>query len=47
MTLSSLSKFYVDIRTRLEGGKIMPLTQARITLKRMARRKRAKKRKKR
>lgn len=47
MTLRSLSKFYVDIRIRLEGGKITPLPQARVALKRMARRERAKKRKKR
>ena len=34
-TLKSLSKFYVELRVRLEGGKITPLTRARVALKRM------------
>ncbi|MFW6147195.1 MAG: hypothetical protein ACOC6B_02260 [Thermodesulfobacteriota bacterium] len=38
LTLTSLSKFYADIRIRLEGGKITPLTQARVAFKRMIRR---------
>jgi hypothetical protein len=29
LTLKSLSKFYVELRVRLEGGKITPLTRAR------------------
>jgi hypothetical protein len=33
--LQSLSKFYGEIRIRLEGGKITPLTRARVALKRM------------
>ncbi len=37
LTLKSLSKFYVDIRVRLEGGKITPLTRARVALKRILR----------
>jgi hypothetical protein len=32
--LKSLSKFYVDLRVRLEGGKITALTKARVALKR-------------
>jgi hypothetical protein len=36
--LKSLSKFYVELRIRLEGGKITPLTRARVTLKRMLQR---------
>jgi hypothetical protein len=31
----TLSKFYVEVRIRLEGGKITPLTHARVALKRM------------
>jgi hypothetical protein len=38
LTLKSLSKFYVDIRARLEGRKITPLTRARVGLKRIVRR---------
>jgi hypothetical protein len=34
----SLSKFYVEVRIRLEGGKITPLTRARVKLKRMLQR---------
>jgi hypothetical protein len=33
--LKSLSKFYVELRIRLEGGKITPLMRARAALKRM------------
>lgn len=36
--LKSLSNFYVELRIRLEGGKITPLTRARVALKRMLRR---------
>jgi hypothetical protein len=43
MTLRSLSRFYVDIRVRLEGGKATPLTRARQSLKRIIRGKRRKK----
>ena len=35
--LKSLSKFYVELRIRLEGAKITPLTRARVALKRMLR----------
>jgi len=37
-TLRALSRFYVDLRVRLEGGRITPLTRARVTLKRIFRR---------
>jgi hypothetical protein len=36
--LKSLSKFYVEIRIRLEGGKITPLMRARAALKRILQR---------
>jgi len=36
--LKSLSRFYVELRIRLEGGKITPLTRVRVALKRMLRR---------
>jgi hypothetical protein len=36
--LKSLSKFYVELRIRLEGGKITSLTRARVMLKRMLQR---------
>jgi len=36
--LKSLSRFYVEIRIRLEGGKITPLTRTRVALKRILRR---------
>jgi hypothetical protein len=36
--LKSLVNFYVELRIRLEGGKITPLTRARVALKRMLRR---------
>lgn len=35
LTLKSLSKFYVEIRVPLEGGKITPLARARVAIKRM------------
>jgi len=35
LTLKSLSLFYVELRVRLEGGRITPLTRARVALKRM------------
>jgi len=38
LTLSSLSKFYVEIRVRFEGGTITPLTRARVALKGILRR---------
>ena len=38
LTLKSLSKFYVELRVRLEGGRITPLTRVRVALKRMLRR---------
>jgi hypothetical protein len=37
LTLNSLSRFYLDIRIRLEGGKITFMTRARLALKRMTR----------
>ncbi|MBI5602134.1 MAG: hypothetical protein HY879_02145 [Deltaproteobacteria bacterium] len=39
-TLKSLSQFYVEFRVRFEGGKITPLTKARVALKRVMGRKR-------
>ena len=36
--LKSLSKFYVELRIRLEGGKITPLKRVRVALKRMLQR---------
>ena len=44
LTLRSLSRFYVEIRVRLEGGKVSPLTRARVALKRIVRSKRTRKR---
>jgi hypothetical protein len=35
LTLDSLSKFYVEIRVRVEGGTITPLTRMRAILKEM------------
>jgi hypothetical protein len=35
VSLKSLSLFYVELRVRLEGGSITPLTRARVALKRM------------
>ena len=35
LILRSLSRFYVDMRIRMEGGKITPLTRARATLNRV------------
>jgi hypothetical protein len=42
-TLNSMSKSYVDIRIRLEGGKMTPLTRAKLAWKKINRRHRAKK----
>jgi hypothetical protein len=39
ITLRALSKFYVQLRVRLEGGRITPLTRARVALKRIIGRK--------
>ena len=44
LTLKSLSRFYVELRVRFEGGRITPLTRARVALKRMLRRMRTGKR---
>jgi hypothetical protein len=33
--LKSLSRFYVELRIRLEGGKITPFTRARVALRRI------------
>ena len=38
--LKSLSKFYIELRIRLEEGKITPLTRARVVLRRMLQRSR-------
>ena len=38
LMLRSLSRFYVELRVRLEGGRITPLTRARVALKRILRR---------
>jgi hypothetical protein len=38
LTLKSLSMFYVELRVRLEGGRITPLTRARVALRRLLRR---------
>lgn len=43
IALKSLSKFYVDIRIRLEGGKMTPLMRAKHAWRRISRRNRAKK----
>jgi hypothetical protein len=45
LTLRSLSRFYVDIRIRLEGGKVTPLMRARVALKRVLHRKGKRKKK--
>ena len=37
LTLRLLSRFYVDVRVRLEGGKATPLTRARQSLQRIIR----------
>jgi len=44
LTLRSLSGFYVEVRARLEGRRITPLTRARVALKRILRRMRTTKR---
>jgi len=43
--LESLSQFYVQFRVRFEGGKITPLTRAKVALKKAIRRKKKKKKK--
>jgi hypothetical protein len=35
LTLNSLSRFYVEVRIRLEGGRLTPLMRARMALKRI------------
>jgi hypothetical protein len=37
LTLRSLSRFYAELRVRFEGGRITPLTRARVALKRIRR----------
>ena len=43
LTLKLLSRFYVELRVRFEGGRITPLTRARVGLRRVLRRMRTKK----
>lgn len=43
LILRSLSRFYVEMRIRMEGGKITPLTRARAALNRVIHRKRKRK----
>ncbi len=38
LVLRSLSRFYVELRVRFEGGRITPLMRARVALKRVVRR---------
>jgi hypothetical protein len=38
LTLRSLSRLYIELRVRLEGGRITPLMQVRVILKRILRR---------
>lgn len=38
LTLRSLSRFYVELRIRLEGGRVTPLTRMRVVLKQLLRR---------
>ena len=38
LTLRSLSMFHVELRVRLEGGRITPLTRMRVALKQIVRR---------
>ena len=45
LALRSLSRFYVDIRIRLEGGKVTPLMRDRVALKRVLHRKGKRKKK--
>ncbi|HEU4341210.1 MAG TPA: hypothetical protein VFU31_06540 [Candidatus Binatia bacterium] len=35
LTLQPLSKFYVEVRVRLEGGRITPLTRAKVAVNRI------------
>ena len=46
LILNSLSRFYAQLRVRLEGRKITPLTRARVKVKRILRPKRTRRRKK-
>lgn len=39
-SLNALARFYVELRVRLEGGKVTPLTKAKMAIKRITRRKR-------
>jgi hypothetical protein len=41
LTLKSLSRFYVEVRVRLEGGRITPLMRMRVAFKRILHRIRA------
>jgi hypothetical protein len=43
LMLQSLSRFYAEVKVRFEGGRITPLTRARMALKRVLHRKRTKK----
>jgi hypothetical protein len=45
IVLESLSQFYVQFRVRFEGGKITPLTRARVALKKAIHRKKEKRKK--
>ena len=45
LTLKPLSRFYVDMRIRLEGGKVTPLMRARVALNRVVHRKGKRKKK--
>ena len=38
LTLRHLSRFYIELRVRLEGGRITPLDRARVAAKRLLRR---------
>lgn len=38
LTLGSLSRFYIELRVHLEGGRITPLMRVRVILKRILRR---------
>ncbi|MBN1866351.1 hypothetical protein JW916_03565 [Candidatus Sumerlaeota bacterium] len=44
LTLKSLSRFYLELRVHIEGGRITPLMRARVAAKRTLRRLRRKKR---
>jgi len=34
-TFASLSRFYVEMRIRVEGGKVTPLTKLQVALKKL------------